>query len=250
MHSLWVECIFLALHHLPSASCMHAILICDVTRLRRCVQSFLHISSEAEHGKNWLHETFISIGRRLISSGALGFIFSLSPRSSSSSSRQGKAKRCFSLPVPLSDSVSLLRWNSALSALNVRGRVSFAFPLRSLRHTPCQPSAFLLEAARPFLTLGPLYARRGDKRAEQVVGRGERAREIKGYTHSSSFILSTLWNMEEDFFSYKKRKAISTAGDVERNLISAPRLLENWQAKDNTTRVEISQLYLATYANF
>jgi hypothetical protein len=125
----------------------------------------LHISSEAEHGKNWLHETFISIGRRLISSGALGFIFSLSP----SSSHQGKAKRCFTLPVPLSDSVSLLRWNSALSALNVRGRVSFAFPLRSLRHTPGQPSAFLLEEARPFLTLGPLYARRGDKRAEQVV---------------------------------------------------------------------------------
>ena len=25
------------------------------------------------------------------------------------------------------------------------------------------------QAARPFLTVGPLYARRGDKRAEQVV---------------------------------------------------------------------------------
>jgi len=42
--------------------------------------------------------------------------------------------------------------------------------------------------------------------------------------------------MEEDFFSYKKRKAISTAGDVEHNLISAPWLLEKWQTKDNATR--------------
>lgn len=184
----------------PAASASCCILICDVTRL--CARGFLHISSEAVHGKNWLHEKFISIGRRLISSGALGFLFYILPFAQ----QQGKAKRCFSLPVPLSDSVSLLRWNSALSALNVRGRVSFAFPLRSLRHTPVQPSALVLEAARPFLTLGPLYARRGDKRENGASScRGEQAREIKGYTHSSSFILSTLWNMEDDFFIRKEK---------------------------------------------